>query len=154
MVSVMRVEEKLEKLGFKLPEAAKPRYLWVGAKEVNGLVFVSGQGPGVGVKRGRVGAELSFEEGYEAAQKACLNSLAQLKTVAKDLDRVESIVRVVGYINSASGFVKQPEVLDGFSKILMGIFGEEAGRPTRAAIPVSLEGWVPIEVYMVAKLKE
>ena len=150
----MKVEEKLERLGFKLPEAAKPRYLWVGAKEVNGLVFVSGQGPGADFKRGRIGAELTLEEGYEAAQRACLNSLAQLKTVAKDLDRIESIVRVVGYINSANGFTKQPEVLDGFSKILMEILGEEAGRPTRAAIPVSLEGWVPIEAYMVAKLKK
>jgi enamine deaminase RidA (YjgF/YER057c/UK114 family) len=121
---------------------------------VNGLVYVSGQGPGLDFKRGKIGKDLTLEEGYQAAQRACLNSLAQLKTVAQDLDRVESIVNVIGYVNSADGFTKQPEVLDGFSKILIDAFGEPAGRPTRAAIPVSLEGWVPIEVYMVAKLKK
>jgi hypothetical protein len=74
--------------------------------------------------------------------------------VIGNLERVETIVQVIGYVNSADGFVQQPAVMNGFTELLINVFGEEVGRPTRAAIAVSVEGWLPVEAYMIVKLKD
>ncbi|MEM2876299.1 MAG: RidA family protein [Candidatus Bathyarchaeia archaeon] len=150
----LKVENKLKELGIDLPEPPKPAGAYVGAKEAGGFVFVAGQGPGPGFKMGKVGKDLTLEEGYEAAKRAAINSLAQLKAVIGDLDRVEKVVQVVGYVNSDDGFLKQPAVMNGFTELLIKVFGEEVGRPARAAIAVSVEGWLPVEAYMTVKLKD
>ena len=150
----MKVEEKLKSLGLELPEPPKPAGAYIGAKEAGGFVFVAGQGPGPGFKMGKIGKDLTLEEGYEAAKRTALNCLAQLKALIGDLDRVEKIMQVIGFINSADGFRQQPAVLNGFTELLIKIFGDEVGRPTRAAIAVSVEGWLPVEAYMIVKLKD
>mgnify|MGYP000179705462 CR=1 FL=1 len=150
----MKVEEKLKSLGLELPEPPKPVGAYIGAKEAGGFVFVAGQGPGPGFKMGKIGKDLTLEEGYEAAKRTALNCLAQLKALIGDLDRVEKIMQVIGFINSADGFRQQPAVLNGFTELLIKIFGDEVGRPTRAAIAVSVEGWLPVEAYMIVKLKD
>lgn len=150
----MKVEEKLKSLGLELPEPPKPAGAYIGAKEAGGFVFVAGQGPGPGFKMGKIGKDLTLEEGYEAAKRTALNCLAQLKALIGDLDRVEKVMQVIGFINSADGFRQQPAVLNGFTELLIKIFGDEVGRPTRAAIAVSVEGWLPVEAYMIVKLKD
>ena len=150
----MEVEKRLKDLGIELPEPPKPKGAYIGAKKAGVFVYTAGQGPGDDFKRGKIGRDLTLEEGYEAARRCAINCLAQLKAVIGDLDRVESVVRVTGYINSADGFTQQPAVLNGFTDLLIKIFGDEAGRPTRAAIAVSVEGWIPVEADMIVKLRE
>ncbi|MHA1710697.1 MAG: RidA family protein, partial [Candidatus Freyarchaeota archaeon] len=149
----MEVEKRLKELGIELPKPPKPVGVYIGAKKAGAFVYVSGQGPGAEFKRGKIGKDLTLEEGYEAAKRCAINCLAQLKAVIGDLDKVASIVRVTGYINSADGFTQQPAVLNGFTELLVKVFGDEVGRPTRAAIAVSVEGWLPVEADMIVKLK-
>lgn len=150
----MRVEERLEMLGLRLPPAPSPAGVYVGAKRVGNLVFSAGQGPFRTTKRGLVGKDLTVEEGYQAARETCLNCLAQIKAVIGDLDRIKQVVQVVGFVNSAEGFMQQPAVLNGFTDLLVEVFGPEAGRPTRAALPVHHPGWIAVEAWMVAELRE
>jgi len=154
---ISNVEQKLEKMGLELPEPAKPAGSYVGTVISGGFAFTAGQGPGKvpkGMKsRGKLGKDLSVEEGYEAAKSTMLRILAQLKAVLGDLDRVERIVKVSGYINSAKDFTNQPAVLNGASDLLLELYGER-GQHAREALPVSVEGWIACEISMIAKIKE
>ena len=150
----MNVEEKLEKLGVKLPEAPAPKGNYVGAKWAGNIAFSCGQGPFPTTKRGLVGKELTLEEGYQAARETALNCLAQLKKHLGSLDRVKQVLQVVGFINSAEGFMDQPSVLNGFTDLLIEIWGDPGGKPARAALPVHHPGWIAIEAWMVVELEE
>ncbi|MFQ6053779.1 MAG: RidA family protein [Candidatus Bathyarchaeia archaeon] len=150
----MSVEERLEKLGLKLPPPPAPMGVYVGAKRTGNIAFTAGQGPFRTTKRGMVGEDLTLEEGYQAAREVGLNCLAQLKSRIGDLDRVEQVLQVVGFINSAEGFMDQPAVLNGFTDLLVELFGPEKGRPARAALPVHHPGWIAVEAWMVVELKE
>lgn len=150
----MSVEEKLKKLGLTLPPAPTPVGVYVGAKQSGNIVFSAGQGPFRTTRRGLVGKDLTLEEGYQAARETCLNCLSQLKTVIDDLDRIKQVLQVVGFINSAEGFMRQPAVLNGFTELLVELFGPERGKPTRAALPVHHPGWIAVEAWMVVELKE
>lgn len=149
----MSLEAKLGKLGLKLPSAPAPVGVYVGAKQVGNIVFSAGQGPFRATKRGLVGEDLTLEEGYKAAREACLNCLAQLKKQLGSLDRIKQVLQVVGFINSAKGFMQQPAVLNGFTHLLVELFGAERGKPTRAALPVHHPGWIAVEAWMVVELK-
>jgi enamine deaminase RidA (YjgF/YER057c/UK114 family) len=150
----MSVEEKLEELGLKLPPAPAPAGNYIGSKWVGNIAFSAGQGPFRTTKRGLVGRDLTLEEGYRAAREACLNCLAQLKKFLGSLDRIEQVLQVVGFINSAEGFMKQPAVLNGFTDLLVELFGDPGGKPARAALPVHHPGWIAVEAWMVVELKE
>ncbi|MEM2094684.1 MAG: RidA family protein [Candidatus Bathyarchaeia archaeon] len=156
-----QVENELAKLGLKLPVPLKPAGNYVGAKRVGNIVFVSGQGPSIELPtgerysiKGKVGRDLTVEEGYEAARLCALNCLAQLKALIGDLDKVESVLKVTGFVNSADGFNKQPAVMNGFTDLLAKIFGPERGVPARIALPVSLEGWIAVEADMIVAVKD
>ena len=150
----MRVEENLSNIGLELPPAPAPVGVYVGAKQAGNLVFSAGQGPFRTTRRGLVGKDLTLEEGYRAARETCLNCLSQLKTVIGDLDRIKQVIQVVGFINSAEGFMQQPAVLNGFTDLLVELFGPERGKPARAALPVNHPGWIAVEAWMVVELKE
>jgi len=149
----MSVEAKLEELGLKLPPAPAPMGIYVGAKQAGNIVFSAGQGPFTTTRRGLVGEDLTLEEGYQAARETCLNCLAQLKAVVGDLDRIDQVLQVVGFINSAEGFMQQPAVLNGFTDLLVELFGPERGKPARAALPVHHPGWIAVEAWMVVEIK-
>lgn len=103
--------------------------------------------------KGRLGAELSLEQGYAAARQAALNLLSIAKESLGDLGRVMRIVKLNGYVNSAADFDRQPEVIDGASDLLQEIFGE-AGRHARTSIGVSdLPGHIPVEIEMVVQVR-
>ena len=150
----MSVEKKLEKMGLKLPPAPAPKGNYVGAKWAGNIAFSCGQGPFETTKRGLVGKDLTLEEGYHAAREVGLNCLAQLKKQLGSLDKIKQVLQVVGFINSAEGFMKQPAVLNGFTDLLVELWGNPGGKPARAALPVHHPGWIAVEAWMVVELKE
>jgi len=152
----MNAEAQLRGLGLELPEVPKPVAEYVPAKRVGDFVYVSGQGPirdGKPVYVGRVGAEVSPEDAYKAAQLCALNCLAAVKSLVGSLDVVEEIVQVRGFVNSAPDFHDQPKVINGASELLVKLFGKR-GRHARAALGTSnLPGNIPVEVEMVVRVK-
>ncbi len=150
----MSVEEKLEEMGLQLPPAPAPKGNYIGAKWAGNIAFSCGQGPFETTKRGMVGDDLTLEEGYQAAREVGLNCLAQLKKQLGSLDRIKQVLQVVGFINSAEGFMKQSAVLNGFTDLLVQLWGDPEGKPARAALPVHHPGWIAVEAWMVVELKD
>lgn len=150
------IEAKLERMGLKLPIPMKAAGTYEPAIRVGNLVFVSGVGPrkdGALVYKGKVGRDLSMEEGYEAAKLCAVNSLGNIKAIVGDLDQVERIVKVLGFVNAPDGFEKSPLVINGFSDLLVELWGER-GRHARSAIGVAaLPSNISVEVEMVVQLK-
>jgi enamine deaminase RidA (YjgF/YER057c/UK114 family) len=138
----MKVEEKLAQLGMPVPDlvdlyrtnASGAHY--ISHFPVQNLLYLSGTTPrknGQGYLPGVVGKELSIEQGYEAARYALLTTLAAVKYALGDLDRVQQVVHLLGFVNSAPGFSDQPRVINGAADLLVELYGER-GKPTRAAI--------------------
>lgn len=151
----MEIEKKMRGLGLELPEVPKPVASYVPAVRSGNYVYTSGQVPfakGELMYRGKLGGDLTIEQGYECARVTALNCLAAVKSVTDDLDRVKQIVRVTGFINSAPGFGDQPKVLNGASDLLVEIFGER-GKHSRLAIGTSeLPLGAPLEIDMVVEI--
>jgi enamine deaminase RidA (YjgF/YER057c/UK114 family) len=149
-------EARLKALGIELPPAPKPIASYVPSVRTGNLVFLAGQGPLAGGKptvTGKVGADLTEEEGYKAARASILVSLAVLRAEIGSLDRVTRIVKVVGWVNSAPGFTRQPWVINGASDLLVEIFGE-AGRHARSSVGANeLPLNIPVEIEMVVEVK-
>jgi enamine deaminase RidA (YjgF/YER057c/UK114 family) len=151
----MSIEAKLAELGITLPEAAAPVAAYVPVVIAGGLAFVSGQVSFVdGVRRnGRLGEDLSLEQGIEAAQGCGLMILAQLKAALGSLDRVERVVKLGCFVNSTADFTDQPKVANGASELMVAVFGE-AGKHARAAVGVpSLPLGVAVEVDAIVAVR-
>ena len=152
----MSIDNKLKELGVEIPDLAAPAGAYVPALIMNDLVFSSGQIPFVKGElpfKGTLGKNVSIEDGYQAARICCLNCLAAIKSVVGDLNRVEQIVKVTGFVSSMPDFFDQPKVMNGASELLVAIFGE-AGKHTRSAVgTAALPLNVPVEVEMIVKLK-
>ena len=149
-----RIEEKLKEMGIVIPEAAKPVAAYVPGVLENGYVYTSGQLPSVSgvVRKGKLGDNLTVEEGYEAAKICAINCLAVVKSLVGDLDKVERIVKVVGFVNSTPDCESQPKVINGASELLGKIF-DEAGAHARSAVGVaSLPLGASCEVEMIVKV--
>jgi len=145
----MSTEENLKKLNINLPKAPDPVGAYVASKIVGNLVFISGQLPlnsaGQLIK-GKIGKELSLEQGQEAAKFCALNIIAQLKKKCGSLDKVKGCVKITGYVNSIDSFIDQPKVINGASDLISKIFGDK-GKHTRAAVSVnSLPLGVAVEI--------
>jgi enamine deaminase RidA (YjgF/YER057c/UK114 family) len=151
----MTIKEKIESLGLTLPVAALPVAAYVPAVRTGSLVFVAGQLPlvdGKIVKEGKVGEEVTPEEAKEMAQVCALNALAAIALVI-DLDQIERIVRVGGFVNSTPGFIAIPSVINGASELFIKLFGEVNGRHARTAIGVAeLPLNAPVEVEVVVSI--
>jgi enamine deaminase RidA (YjgF/YER057c/UK114 family) len=133
------VERRLSELGVSLPPAPPPVGAYVGVVRTGNLLVTSGQLPWVGdrlFRTGRVGTELTVEEGYQCARICALNALAQLLTDLASLDHIKQIVRVEGYVHCAPGFRDHPKVLNGASDLLNQAFGEK-GQHTRTALGIA-----------------
>jgi len=132
----MSFEARLAELKITLPPAPKPVATYVPAVRAGDLLFLSGTGPfkdGVIVYAGKLGKDLTVEQGYEAARLTLLNALAMVRQELDTLDRVTRVVRLTGHVASAEGFTQQPAVINGASDLLVQIFGE-AGRHARLAL--------------------
>ncbi|GHO54547.1 RidA family protein [Ktedonobacter robiniae] len=152
----MSFEERVKELGFTMPELPKPAFSYVPAVQVGKLVFASGQTPTVAGKltiQGKLGREVSIEQGQEAARLAVLNCLAEVRGLTGSLDAIVRIVKLNGYVASAEGFTEQPRVINGASTLLEEIFGE-TGKHARAALGVAeLPAGAPVEVEMVVEVR-
>jgi len=151
-----KIEKRLEELGITLDNPPKPAAEYVPAKIVNNLVFTSGNDcrkNGELIYKGKVGSDLTLEEGYEAAQQVMVNLLSVLKAELGDLDRVKQVVKLLGFVNSADGFVEQPYVINGASELLVKVFGER-GRHARSAISSNeLPFDTPVEIEMIVEIE-
>ena len=145
---------RLRELGISLPSVAAPAGAYVPARRSGSLVFTAGQVPfvdGVLAATGKVGAEITPEQGYELARTCTLNALAAVDDLV-GLDAVAGVVKVVGFVASAPGFTGQPGVINGASELLGAVFGE-AGRHARSAVGVAeLPLGAPVEVELVVEL--
>jgi enamine deaminase RidA (YjgF/YER057c/UK114 family) len=151
----MSVEEKLKELGLELPSAAKPVANYVPAVRSGNLVFLSGHGPVSkdGVVTGKLGSELTVEEGYAAARVVALGLLGSLKALIGDLERVRRIVKVLGMVNCDPAFADHPRVIDGASDLLVEVFGER-GRHARSAVGMNaLPFDIAVEIEMIAEVE-
>jgi enamine deaminase RidA (YjgF/YER057c/UK114 family) len=150
------IKEKLAELGLTLPVAAAPVAAYVPAVKTGNLVFTAGQLPivdGKVVNTGKVGAEVTPEQAKDMAQICALNALAAISLVA-DIDQIERIIRVGGFVNGVPGFVAIPQVVNGASELLIKLFGEVNGKHARTAIGVAeLPLNAPVEIEMVVQLK-
>ena len=152
----MSIKEKLAELGLTLPVAAAPVAAYVPAVKTGNLVFTAGQLPIVDGKvliTGKVGAEVTPEQAKDMAQICALNALAAISLIA-DIDQIERIIRVGGFVNGVPGFVAIPQVVNGASELLIKLFGEVNGKHARTAIGVAeLPLNAPVEIEMVVQLK-
>jgi enamine deaminase RidA (YjgF/YER057c/UK114 family) len=150
------IKEKLTSLGLTLPTAAAPVAAYVPAVKTGNLVFTAGQLPVVDGKlvlTGKVGSDVTAEDAKKMAEICALNALAAISLVA-DIDQIEKIVRVGGFVNGAPGFVAIPSVINGASELLIKLFGEVNGKHARTAVGVAeLPLNAPVEVEMVVQLK-
>ena len=152
----MSVKEKLAALGLTLPTAAAPVAAYVPAVKTGNLVFTAGQLPVVDGKlvlTGKVGSDVTPEDAKKMAEICALNALAAISLVA-DIDQIERIVRVGGFVNGAPGFVTIPAVINGASELLIKIFGDVNGKHARTAVGVSeLPLNSPVEIELIIQLR-
>jgi enamine deaminase RidA (YjgF/YER057c/UK114 family) len=152
----MDVETRLAELGLSLPSPPQPVGAYLLAQQVGDLLFLSGTTcyvDGGLLFTGRVGAELTVEEGYAAARQTALNLLSVIKATLGDLDRVERIVKLNGYVNSAPDFDRQPAVINGASDLFEKIYGQN-GKHARTSIGVSdLPGHIPVEIELIVQIR-
>lgn len=153
----MEIENKLRALGFGLPDPPVPAANYIGYVRVGNLLFVGGNIGRINGElkyAGKVGATVTLEQAYEAARNCALNHLAIIKAALGDLDKVERIVKVLGYVNVAPGFTDMPKVVNGESDLLVQLWGER-GQHTRAAVGVaSLSKDSPVETEVTVQIKE
>jgi enamine deaminase RidA (YjgF/YER057c/UK114 family) len=151
------VEQRLSQHGQVIPTAPEAIGFYVPVIRTGNLVVTSGQLPMVGKElmfKGKVGKDVHEEEGFHAARMCALNALAQIKACIGDLDKVTRIVRVEGYVQSADGFTKQPQVVNGASELLVQAFGD-IGRHTRIAVGVNeLPINAAVELVVWAEVKD
>ncbi len=156
-----RIEARLKELGIVLPRPPKPVANYIPGVKVGELLFVAGTiGTVVDAHdddvlpiRGKLGREVTIEQGYRSARYTAINHLAMIKAVPGDLDRVVRIVKVIGYVNAAPGFKDAPKVLNGASDLLVEVFGPERGRHARAALYQNeLTFDAPIEIEMTVQV--
>ena len=152
----MSFEAKLKELGYELPNPPTPAANYIGYVRVGNILYIGGnigRINGVLKYRGKVGDGVSLEQAYEAARNCGLNHLATMKAALGDLDKVERIIKVIGWVNVAPGFTDMPRVVNGESDLLVQVFGE-SGRHTRAAVGVaSLSQDAPVETEVTVQIR-
>ena len=151
-------EERLKEMGIELPDAPTPSANYVPAVRTGNLLFLSGSVPAPGadgkVPVGKLGRDMSVEEGYQAARLVGINLIARLKSELGSLDRVKRVVKLLSMINAAPDFEKTPAVANGCSDLLVEVFGDK-GRHARSAVGMAaLPSGVPVEIEMIVEVED
>jgi enamine deaminase RidA (YjgF/YER057c/UK114 family) len=152
----MSIEQKLADLGLELPTPPQPLGSYTAVSEAGNLLFISGQVPlseGKMAYTGRVGEQLTLEEGQRAAQLTGLNVLAQIKRHLGGFERLHHIVRVEGHVSCAEGFYGQPAVIDGASDLFAAVLGEKAGHARSAFSHSQLPGNATVVLVVIAQIQ-
>ena len=152
----MGAETRIKELGITLPNPPKPMGNYVPGVRVGNLLFLSGHGPirieGNPSARGKVGRDLSTEDAYKVAREVGLNLLGSARALLGSLDRVKRVVKVLGMVNAVEGFGEQPKVINGFSDLMVEVFGDN-GRHARSAVGMgSLPAGIPVEIEMILEV--
>ena len=153
----MSAEARIKELDLTLPQPPRPLGNYVPGVRVGNLLFLSGHGParvdGVPTARGKVGRDLSLEDGYKVAREVGINLPGSAKALLGSLDKVKRVVKVLGMVNSAEGFGDQPKVINGFSDLMVEVFGE-SGRHARSAVGMAeLPMGIPVEIEMILEVE-
>ena len=150
-------ERKLEELGISLPQPPKPVANYVNGVRSGNLIFLAGKGPkradGTEIT-GKLGAGVSIETGYEAARLAAINQLAVLKEMLGNLNRVKQVVKVLSMVNSDPTFIDQPKVINGFSDLIVEVFGDRGLHARSAVGMASLPREQAVEVEMIVEVSD
>ncbi len=156
----MDIERKLAEMGLTLPPPPQPVANYVPAVRSGNLLFISGHGPALEKEgklqylRGKVGKNLSVEEGYEAAKLVALGILQTIKQTLGDLGKVRRVVKILGFVNCTEDFQEQPQVLNGASDLFVALYGE-AGRHARSAVGMyQLPFGIPVEIEAVVEVED
>ena len=149
-------EENLKKLGVELPQPSKPVANYVKYVRTGNLIYLSGHGPtkndGTNIT-GKVGKDLTIEQGYEAARVTGISLLATLKEAVGDLKKVKRIVKVLGMVNCTETFSDQPKVINGFSDLMVAVFGDK-GKHARSAVGMyALPNNIAVEIEMIVEVE-
>ena len=149
-------EARLKELNITLPAVPPPVANYVDAVRVGNLLFLAGNTPAADWKyKGKVGKDMSVQEGYDTARQVGLIMLAKLRAAVSSLDRVKRVVKVLGMVNSPEGFGEQPKVINGFSDLMVEVFGETIGKHARSAVGMAgLPFNNAVEVEMIVELAE
>ena len=151
----MQVEARLKEMGIKLPAAVKPVANYVPAVRAGNLVFLSGHGPfneDGSLITGKVGSELTPEQGYEAARRVAIGLLGSLKAEIGDLEGVKRVVKLLGLVNCTSDFTDQPKVINGASDLFVEVFGAR-GKHARSAVGTNaLPMNIAVEIEMIVEI--
>ena len=148
-------EERLRELNITLPTPPQPVANYVNGVRAGNLIFLAGKGPKYPDGReltGKLGGNITIDQGYEGARQTAINQLSVLKEMLGDLNKVKRIVKVLGLVNSSPNFIDQPKVVNGFSDLMVDVFGEK-GKKERAAIGVnSLPRGQAVEIELVVEV--
>ena len=152
----MNYEQKIKDLNLTLPKAADPVGSYLATKKVGNLLYISGQisiDESGNLIKGKLGKELTTDDGYKAAKRCALNIVAQAKNACdNDLSKIKSCIKLTGFVNSTDEFIEQPKVINGASDLIVSIFGDR-GMHTRAAVSTnSLPLGVSVEVDAIFEL--
>src|SRR5262245_34699734 len=148
-------EARLNELNIVLPPDSAPSANFVNAVQTGKLLFLAGNTPGAQWPlKGKVGKDLTVEQGYQSARQAGIIMLGKVRTALGSLDRVKRLVKVLGMVNSAAGFGDQPRVVNGFSDLMVEVFGESIGKHARSAVGMAgLPGNAAVEVEMIVEVE-
>jgi enamine deaminase RidA (YjgF/YER057c/UK114 family) len=157
LLSAQTPEEKLAALGLSLPAIPPPAANYVNAVRTGNLLFLAGKGPNTPDGKyitGKVGLDLTIEQGYEAARSVALNQLAVLKSELGELSKVKRIVKVLGMVNATAEFTNHPEVMNGFSDLMVEVFGEK-GKHARSSVGmISLPRNIAVEIELIVEVED
>ncbi len=151
----MTPEENLASLGITLPPVATPIANYVPSVRTGNLLFVSGNGPSDDLpnRTGKLGADLTVEQGYAVARDVGIKLIASIQDAVGDLSHVKRIVKLLGMVNSAPDFADQPAVINGCSDLLVAVFGD-AGKHARSAVGMgALPGDIAVEIELIAEVE-
>ena len=148
------IDDKLASMGIELPVEQPPIANYVPGVRTGNLLYLSGLGPSDPSMKGKVGQDLTTEEGYEAAKSTGIGCLARLKGQVGDLSKVKRIVKLLTMVNCTTDFVDQPAVANGCSDLIVEVFGDK-GKHARSAVGMgSLPGNIPVEIEMIVEIED
>lgn len=149
-----KIDARLKELSLILPEIPQSVGNYVGVIQVGNLLYVSGNTHGAVSPKGKLGREVTIEQGYESAKQIALRELSIVRSHLGSLDRVKKVVKVLGMVNSVDGFGDQPKVIDGFSDTMVAIFGDKIGKHARTTVGVAgIPGNNPVIIEMILEVE-
>ncbi|WP_315795444.1 RidA family protein [Paenibacillus sp. BIC5C1] len=147
------IQTRLDELGIVLPQASTPAAKYTNAVIVNGIMYVSGKGPDT-LERGKLGEQFTTEQGYEFARNAAIEVLAVVQDVLGSLDRVKRVVKVQGFINATASYEEHHKVLNGFSDLMLDVFGEQGVHARSVFGAVSVRDNLPLIIDSIFQVEE